>query len=323
QAPLIGVCNGRVADNLPPEGEVVAFYTANGITKMRIYEPDQFTLQALNNTSIELALDVPNEVIPTLAGDPAAATAWVQTNVISYTPSVQFRYIVVGNEVMPTDPISQSVLPAMHNIQNALAQSPAAAAANVKVSTTIRVDLLGTTYPPSAGAFADSATAYVVPIVQFLAANGAPLLANVYPYFAYIGSSGQVALDYAIFGTGGRVVVHDGVLGYQNLFHAMVDSVYAALEKAGAPNLQVVVSETGWPSAGNDGATPENAAAYYLGLTNGTVTSGTPKRPGQPVETYLFAMFDENQKPGAASEQHFGLFTPDKQPKYPLVKFTN
>ncbi|CAI0474614.1 unnamed protein product [Linum tenue] len=165
--------------------------------------------------------------------------------------------------------------------------------------------------------------AYVVPIVQFLAANGAPLLANVYPYFAYIGSSGQVALDYAIFGTGGRVVVHDGVLGYQNLFHAMVDSVYAALEKAGAPNLQVVVSETGWPSAGNDGATPENAAAYYLGLTNGTVTSGTPKRPGQPVETYLFAMFDENQKPGAASEQHFGLFTPDKQPKYPLVKFTN
>ncbi|CAI0474615.1 unnamed protein product [Linum tenue] len=266
---------------------------------MRIYEPDQFTLQALKNTPIELALDVPNEVIPTLAGDPAAATAWVQTNVISYTPSVQFRYIVVGNEVMPTDPISQSVLPAMHNIQNALAQSPAAA--NVKVSTTIRVDLL----------------------VQFLAANGAPLLANVYPYFAYIGSSGQVALDYAIFGTGGRVVVHDGVLGYQNLFHAMVDSVYAALEKAGAPNLQVVVSETGWPSAGNDGATPENAAAYYLGLTNGTVTSGTPKRPGQPVETYLFAMFDENQKPGAASEQHFGLFTPDKQPKYPLVKFTN
>ncbi|CAI0474618.1 unnamed protein product, partial [Linum tenue] len=293
QAPLIGVCNGRVADNLPPEGDVVAFYTANGITKMRIYEPDQFTLQALKNTPIELALDVPNEVIPTLAGDPAAATAWVQTNVISYTPSVQFRYIVVGNEVMPTDPISQSVLPAMHNIQNALAQSPAAA--NVKVSTTIRVDLLGTTYPPYAGAFADSAMAYVVPIVQFLAANGAPLLANVYPYFAYIGSSGQVALDYAIFGTGGRVVVHDGVLGYQNLFHAMVDSVYAALEKAGAPNLQ----------------------------TNGTVTSGTPKRPGQPVETYLFAMFDENQKPGAASEQHFGLFTPDKQPKYPLVKFTN
>ncbi|CAN1334869.1 Glucan endo-1,3-beta-glucosidase GV [Linum perenne] len=99
----------------------------------------------------------------------------------------------------------------------------------------------------------------------------------------------------------------------------MIDSIYAALEKVAAP-VQVVVSETGWPSAGGDGATVENASAYYSGLTSGTVTSGTPRKPGQPIETYLFALFDENQKPGAASEQHFGLFTPDKQPKYP-VKF--
>ncbi|KAJ1420655.1 Glycoside hydrolase family 17 [Sesbania bispinosa] len=99
----------------------------------------------------------------------------------------------------------------------------------------------------------------------------------------------------------------------------MLDSIYAALEKVDASNVQVVVSESGWPSAGGDGATTENAATYYANLINHANSgSGTPKRPGGPIETYLFAMFDENQKPGAETERHFGLFTPDKSPKYQL-----
>ncbi|KAG4941093.1 hypothetical protein JHK87_044964 [Glycine soja] len=50
--------------------------------------------------------------------------------------------------------------------------------------------------------------------------------------------------------------------GYQNLFDAMLDSKYTALEKMGAPNLEIVVSESGWPSLGGDGALVENAHAY-------------------------------------------------------------
>ncbi|CAN1150650.1 Glucan endo-1,3-beta-glucosidase, acidic isoform GL153 [Linum perenne] len=264
QSPNIGVCNGRVANNLPTEADVVAFYNTNGITKMRIYDADQLTLQALKGTNIQLILD---------------ATAWVQTNILSYYPAVNFSYISVGNEIGTTDPIAPSVLPAITNI----------------------------------------ASSYIVPIVQYLANNGAPLLANVYPYFAYISNPAQIDLKYSTFGTSGQTVVHDGPYSYTNLFHAMIDSIHAALEKVAAP-VEVVVSETGWPSDGGVGATVENASAYYSGLTSGTVTSGTPRKPGQPIETYLFAMFDENQKPGAASEQHFGIFTPDKQPKYP-VKF--
>ncbi|CAN0885089.1 Glucan endo-1,3-beta-glucosidase [Linum grandiflorum] len=315
ESPNIGVCNGRVADNLPLEADVVAFYNTNGITKMRIYDPNQFTLQALKGTSIQLVLDVPNGDIPSLASD---ATAWVQTNILSYYPAVQFRYIAVGNEVGPNDPVACSVLQAITNINNILAANNAS---SVKATTAIKLDLLGASYPPSAGAFADSASPFIVPIVQYLANNNAPLLANVYPYFAYVGNPGQVDLKYSIFGALGKTVVQDGPYRYSNLFHAMLDSIFAALEKVAAPNVQVVVSETGWPSAGGDGATIDNASAYYLGVTNPIVTSGTPKKPRQPVETYLFAMFDENQKPGAPSEQHFGLFTPSKQAKYP-IKFT-
>ncbi|RDX68080.1 hypothetical protein CR513_52969, partial [Mucuna pruriens] len=144
--------------------------------------------------------------------------------------------------------------------------------------------------------------------------NGAPLLANVYPYFAYANDQQNIPLSYALFTQQGNNDV-----GYQNLFDAMLDSIYAALEKVGASNLQIVVSESGWPSQGGDGATTDNAGTYYSNLiSHASGGSGTPKRPGGSIETFLFAMFDENQKQGAETERHFGLFNPDKSPKYQL-----
>ncbi|KAK9939589.1 hypothetical protein M0R45_016280 [Rubus argutus] len=309
-----GVCYGRNGNDLPADTEVVDLYKANGIGRMRIYEPNQATFEALKGSNIELTVTILNNLLQDLT-DAAAATDWVQKNVQPYSADVKFRYIAVGNEVRPDYAEAQFLLPAIQNIQNAI--TAANLQGQIKVSTAIDTTLLGINFPPSNGAFSDAGNSMISPIINFLVSNGAPLLINVYPYFAYIGDPVNIKLDYALFTSPG-VVVQDDSNGYQNLFDAMLDAHYSALEKAGAPNMQIVVSESGWPSEGSDVATVGNAGTYYSNLIN-HVKTGTPKRPNGPIETYLFAMFDENLKNGAEVEKHFGIFSPNTQPKYQLT----
>jgi len=312
-AQSIGVCYGQVANNLPPAQKVIDMIQQNIIEKVRIFNPDQATLNAIRGSNISLVIGVPNEDIQSIANDAASANNWVQNNILKYSKDVNFKYIAVGNEINPSyDPTSKFVLPAMQNIYTALAS--ANLQIQIKISTAIHMPLLGISYPPSAGAFSLSTIPYITPIVQFLVKTGAPLLANVYPYYSYIGDPKNIPLDYALFKQQGNNEV-----GYQNLFDAQLDSVYAALEKVGGSDVKIVVSESGWPSAGGYSATTENALTYYTNLINHVNTgNGTPMRPSQAIETYLFAMFDENQKPGAEIEHHFGLFNPDTSPKYIL-----
>ncbi|KAL6853452.1 hypothetical protein ACP4OV_019481 [Aristida adscensionis] len=305
----IGVCYGTLGNNLPSSSDVVQLYRSKGINGMRLYSPDKRALDALRGSGIALILDVGGaDAVRSLAASAGNAASWVRDNVSPYYPAVSIKYIAVGNELQGGD--AQSILPAMRNLAGALAAAGLAGA--VKVSTAVRFDVVANSYPPSRGAFAP---AYMTDVARFLAGAGAPLLANVYPYFAYRDNRG-IKLGYATFRPGEAVRDDGSGLTYTSLFDAMVDAVHAALEKAGAAGVRVVVSESGWPAAGGYGATAENARAYNQGLID-HVGGGTPRRPGA-LETFVFAMFNENQKTGDEIERHFGLFNPDKSPAYAI-----
>ncbi|CAM0954651.1 unnamed protein product [Alopecurus aequalis] len=307
-----GVCYGMVGDNLPSRADVVGLYKSHNIHAMRLYNPDQEALAAIRGNSIAVVLDVGGvDEVRRLAADPSYAASWVQNNVEAYNSDVFFRYIVVGNEIPPAD-ASPILLPAIRNVNAAL--SAAGLGGAIKATTSARFDVFTNSFPPSNGVFAQP---YMADVARLLESTGAPLLVNVYPYFAYRDNPRDIQLNYATFQPGTTVRDDGNGLVYTCLFDAMVDVAYAALEKAGAPNVRVVVSESGWPSAGGFEATVDNARKYNQGLID-HVMGGTPRRQGA-IETYLFAMFNENKKTGDATERNFGLFYPNMEPVYPLT----
>jgi hypothetical protein len=77
----------------------------------------------------------------------------------------------------------------------------------------------------------------------------------------------------------------------------------------------VRVAETGWASQGDTteaGANMVNAVTYNRNLRKRLfLRKGTPYRPDRVAKAYIFALFNEDLKPGPTTERHYGLFKPD------------
>ncbi|KAG9440329.1 hypothetical protein H6P81_020494 [Aristolochia fimbriata] len=308
----IGVNWGTLGDNLPPPAEVVALLKSKGFTAVRLFEPNAEILTALEGSGLNVVLGTLNQDLEKLANDPSFAAVWVNAHIVPHAKSVHFQYIGAGNEVIPGT-LASFVLPAIKNLDAALK------AVNIPIPVTavVHASVLAASNPPSQCAFSAEAATAMAPIAAYLEAQKRPLLANLYTYYAY--DPMNVPLDYAMLNSTG-VVVRDGRLGYQNLLEAQVDALYSALEKVGAPSVEVVLAETGWPSAGRPGvATLELAETYNNNLVSlvSPRGAGTPKRPGKPIQTFIFALFNENKKPPGV-EQNWGLFYPDTKPVYPF-----
>ncbi|GAB2291250.1 hypothetical protein Dimus_025507 [Dionaea muscipula] len=316
----VGVNYGQVADNLPPPPETVKLLQSTTIMNVRMYGADPAMINALANTGIGIVVGAANGDIPALATDPSHATQWVNSNVIPFYPASKIILITVGNEVMTSGDqnlISQ-LLPAMQNIQNALNAS--SLGGKIKVSTVHSMAVLSQSDPPSSGAFNPALGDAMRQLLGFQRTTGSPLAINPYPFFAYQSDPRPETLAFCLFQPNAGRVDSGTDIKYMNMFDAQVDAIHSALKVLGFEDIEIVVTETGWPSRGDSsevGPSVVNAKAYNGGLVSHLRSMvGTPLMPGKPVDTYIFALYDEDLKPGPTSERSFGLYSPNMSMTY-------
>ncbi|XP_034917273.2 uncharacterized protein [Populus alba] len=209
--------------------------------------------------------------------------------------------------------LMNKLLPAMQNVQNAL--NDASLGGKIKVSTVHPMGVLKKSEPPSSGSFDPSYGDLMKGLLEFNSATGSPFAINPSPYFAYRSDTRPETLVFCLFQPNAGRLDGNTKIKYMNMFDARVDAVYSALNSMGFKNVEIVVAETGWPFKGDDndvGPSIENAQAY-----NGNLIAhlrsmvGTPLMPGKSVDTFLFALYDGDSKPGPGSERSFGLYKTD------------
>ncbi|KHN22112.1 Glucan endo-1,3-beta-glucosidase 14 [Glycine soja] len=317
-----GINYGRIANNIPSPDEVVTLLRAEKIRNVRIYDADHSVLKAFSGTGLEIVVGLPNGQLQDMSSNPDHALNWVKENVQSFLPDTRIRGIAVGNEVLGGTDYSLwgVLLGAVKNIYNATKKLHLDQL--VQISTANSFAVFAVSYPPSSGKFDNNVNQYMKPLLEFFQQIGSPFCLNAYPFLAYAGDPEHIDINYALFEPTKGIYDPMYHLHYDNMLDAQIDAAYAALEDAGFDKMEVIVTETGWASNGDQseaGANATNARTYNYNLRKRLAKrKGTPHRPKNVVKAYIFALFNENEKPGHSSEKNYGLFKADGSISYDI-----
>ncbi|XP_027336922.1 glucan endo-1,3-beta-glucosidase 8 [Abrus precatorius] len=318
----LGINWGALASHPLPPNIVVNLLKDNGIKKVKLFDADSWTVNALSGTDIEVMVGIPNAQLGKFARSSGDAEDWVKENLTKHfhNGGVNIRYVSVGNEPFLKSYNGSYVgttLPAMQNIQKAI--DKAGIGDKVKVTTALNADVYESpSNKPSDGDFRSDIIDVMKPLLNFLHERSSPFLVNIYPFLSLHQVEGFPE-DLAFFDSQSKTI-DDKNAQYSNVFDANFDTLAWSLKKAGYPDMKIVIGEIGWPTDGEKNANINNAQRFYQGLLEKMANKkGTPLRPG-PMEAYLFSLHDENMKsiePGNF-ERHWGIFRYDGKPKFPI-----
>ncbi|GLU00064.1 hypothetical protein SLE2022_174580 [Rubroshorea leprosula] len=270
----VGINYGTLGNNLPSPKKVAQLLQSTLLDKVKIYDSNPEILEAFSNTAIDLIVAVENHHVANISTEISAADEWLATRVVPFIPATSIVAICVGNEYLTTnsgdghlDP--NALVHAMQNLHSVLVTR--GLDRKIKVTTPHSMAVLASSFPPSASTFAPNFVEPMSSIIGFLADTGAPFMINAcLPIFRL-----QVKPQCRRF----RICFarkcyrrHDpkGCI-YNNMLHAQIDAIRSAINALGFGNqtIEIIVSESGWPSKGPPGdaaATPNNAKKYKTQL---------------------------------------------------------
>jgi exo-beta-1,3-glucanase (GH17 family) len=269
-----------------------------------------------HNLPVKLAVGAPNNMLKDFA---SGNTSDFIAKIRPYAQNI--CWICVGNEPLGSwnNGIYNNILaPAVSNVHAALQK---AGLNGIGVTVPQNFEFMASSYPPSSGAIKPQLASIIKSTCEVAQISGAPFMVNIYPFLTRIQNRNDVPLDYCLFKAPPEQWVHDGQYTYKNIFDAMIDALHVALGKIGFGNIEIVVGECGWPTAGDADANPANAQTFNQNLIHHCKHgAGTPRIPRKTIGCFVFETYDENEKdvgPGPF-ERHWGVLNPDGTKKYPL-----
>lgn len=324
-SPKLGVCYGQLGNNLPTPVKSAHLIKSLGAKRVKIYDATPTILESLKNTDLQVSVMVPNELINNISTNQTLSNLWVKTKVVPFYPLTKIRYILVGNEILslPDKTIWFNLVPAMRRIKYSVKLFNLH---KVKVGSPSAMDVLESSFPPSNGTFRSDLSASVIkPMLAFLNRTKSFFFVDVYTFFSWTADPVNIKLGYALL-SAKNITYTDPVSGltYTNLLDQMLDAIHFAMKRLGYPDIRLFIAETGWPNGGDIdqiGVNVYNAATYNRNVVKKFTAKppvGTPARPGAVLPAFIFALYNENQKPGPGTERHFGLLYPNGSNVYEI-----
>lgn len=317
----LGVNYGQLGDNLPSPEASVGLLRSIRASAVKIYDANPAILRALCGSGVVVSVMVPNGLLPSIGTNQSAADDWVAANIVPFYGSIRLRFLLVGNEILSDFASNSSfwpyLVPAMTRLNRSLRLF---SLRGIKISTTHAMDVLQTSFPPSSGRFRSNIAASIIrPMLDFLRRTSSYFFIDAYPYFSWSQNPSSISIDYALFQGTSDLYYHDpgSRLTYTNLLDQMLDAVAAAIAAEGFREVRIGLAETGWPTAGDldeIGANVHNAAIYNRNLARRVAEKRglrTPAMPEAVIPVFVFALYNENLKPGPGIERHWGLLYPN------------
>ncbi|CAI0384028.1 unnamed protein product [Linum tenue] len=182
----LGVNWGTMATHMLPPKTVVQRLKDNGFQKVKLFDADSTTMNALAGSNIEVMVAIPNDQLQAMT-DYGNAQEWVKRNIsrFNFNGGVNIKYVAVGNEPFLktyNNSFINVTFPALQNIQNALNEADVGDTIKATVPLNADVYMSPDDQPyPSAGRFRPDINDLMTEIVQFMNKNNAPFTVNIYP----------------------------------------------------------------------------------------------------------------------------------------------
>lgn len=284
--------------NKPSYADVANTVTNAGVSKFRLYGWSDDTQLIAAILAVNPSAKFIIEVIPHDVNACATDCAQFLSPYSPYASAI--TEVAIGNEPLHAGSAATfSLLPdAYSNVVSLLNDW----GWNARVTIPFSMHALQNTWPPSEGYFQEPTDGgngcangcsqsqvggVMHQLLTLMEQNGGVFALHPYPYFVAKDQTDLLSVS----------------LDADTVMQNQYDSCVAAMNKLGfsLTDIPIIITETGWATAGSSVATVENAAAYVNSLTTSQLASET--------DIYVFEFFDEANKSGSGDEPNFGWYT--------------